>query len=210
MLKKMLIGTLLVGLIGALIVGAVIRTSDRVNKVAEAYDGQGRSVAEAAAQGNGGRTQYNSDGRLEEDLAAQGNGGARWDATGESVTANGNHGRGGNSTEERNVADNELGLGQAAVDEWIKLEGTVSAVDDTTLTVTTAEGEVLTIENRAWTFAQEEGFSVQPGDNLRMTGFYEDGELEVGTIENLTAGTMIQLREESGRPLWAGRGRRGA
>jgi hypothetical protein len=34
--------------------------------------------------------------------------------------------------------------------------------------------------------------------------------LEVGTVENLSSGTQVQLRETSGRPLWAGRGRGGA
>jgi hypothetical protein len=102
-----------------------------------------------------------------------------------------------------------LGVGQAAVDEWITLEGIVDSVDEASVTVLTADGDVVTVENRPWAFAQEEGFSVESGDQVRLTGFYEDGELEVGAIDNLTAGTSVQMREEGGRPLWAGRGRRG-
>jgi hypothetical protein len=188
MLKKILVGTFFVALIGSLIAGAVIRTSDRVNKIAEAYDRQSRSGEGLAAQGNG-----------------------RWQNSNEdTVEANSSPGRGGNRANDAELPDRELGTGQAEVDEWITLEGTVSAVDDSTMSVTTMEGETVTVENRAWAFAQEEGFSVQSGDRVRLTGFYEDGDLEVGTIENLSTGTRVQLREENGRPLWAGRGRRGA
>jgi hypothetical protein len=188
MLKKILVGTLFVALIGALVAGAVIRTSDRVNKVAEAYDRQGRSGNELTAQGNGGRWQSSDQ---------------------EAVTVSGTRGQGGNAANDAELADRELGVGQAEVDEWITLEGTVSAVDDTSMLVTTVEGETVTIENRAWSFAQEAGFAVQSGDRVRLVGFYEDGDLEVGTIENLSSGIQVQLREASGRPLWAGRGRRG-
>ena len=39
-----------------------------------------------------------------------------------------------------------------------------------------------------------------------MTGFYEDGEFKAGTVENLTTGETIILRDETGRPMWAGAG----
>jgi hypothetical protein len=189
MLKKILVGTLFVALIGALIAGAVIRTSDRVNKVAEAYDRPGRAGDESATQAGGGRWQGGGD---------------------EGSVVNGARGGGGRNTADAELADRELGVGQAEVDEWITLEGTVTGVDDDGIAVTTTQGETVIIENRAWSFAQEAGFSVQPGDQLRLTGFYEDGDLEVGTVENLSSGTQVQLRETSGRPLWAGRGRGGA
>jgi hypothetical protein len=65
------------------------------------------------------------------------------------------------------------------------------------------------VENRPWWFAQEQGVEVQPGDGIVLTGFYEDGEFEVGEIKNLRSGQVVEIREESGRPLWAGGGRRG-
>ena len=40
-----------------------------------------------------------------------------------------------------------------------------------------------------------------------MTGFYEDGEFKAGTVENLTTGETIVLRDEAGRPMWSGQGR---
>jgi len=40
-----------------------------------------------------------------------------------------------------------------------------------------------------------------------VTGFYEDGEFKAGTVENLTTGETIVLRDEAGRTMWPGQGR---
>jgi hypothetical protein len=71
------------------------------------------------------------------------------------------------------------------------------------------DGTELVVEGRAWRFVQEQGLSVQAGDALTLTGFYEGEDFEVGQIDNESNGQMVRIREESGRPLWAGRGRRG-
>lgn len=98
---------------------------------------------------------------------------------------------------------------QAEVESWISVEGIVTSADDSLATISLAHGGALEIEGRAWSYVLENGFSMQIGDQLRLTGFYEDSLLEVGAIENLTRGTSIQIREQSGRPLWAGRSRQG-
>lgn len=100
------------------------------------------------------------------------------------------------------------GTGQAQVDEWLTLTGAVTAVDADLLAVDTAGGEVL-VENRGWWYAQEQGFAAQVGDQVTLTGFYENDAFEVGHIDNLTTGQSVTLRDENGRPMWAGRGRRG-
>jgi len=74
--------------------------------------------------------------------------------------------------------------------------------------VLTAAGEQVVVENRPWSFAQEMGFAAQPGDQVTLVGFYEDETLEVGQIADASNGQTVQLRDESGRPMWAGRGRR--
>lgn len=103
------------------------------------------------------------------------------------------------------------GEGQAQISEIVELTGQVTSVDSTLLVVSTASGEAVEIANRAWLFAQEQGFSPQAGDTLVLTGFYEtDGRLEVSHIEDLTSGSSLVLRDENGRPMWAGRGRRGS
>jgi len=104
-----------------------------------------------------------------------------------------------------------FGEGQAQISELVELTGQVTSVDSALLLVSAASGETVEIANRAWSFAQEQGFTPQVGDTLALTGFYEtDGRLEVSQIENLTSGETLALRDENGRPMWAGRGRRGS
>ena len=145
MIKKVVWGLVVVGLVGILVAGAVVRTA--------AKTGEG---AEAPGRGSG-----------------QGQ-----------------------------------GTGEAQVDEWSTLTGRVVSADTDALVVQTATGEQVVVEHRPWSFAQELGFAAAAGDELTLTGFYEEGSLEVGKIANSRTGQQVQLREGSGRPLWAGRGRR--
>ena len=101
------------------------------------------------------------------------------------------------------------GSGQANVEEWLTLQATVVSVDADALVVETVSDEQVTIENRAWWFAQEQGFSAQVGDQVTLVGFYKGTDFEVGRIEDDTNSQTVLVRDESGRPLWAGRGRRG-
>ena len=87
--------------------------------------------------------------------------------------------------------------------EWETLTGTVIAIDGE-VAVQTAEGQVLVGMGQS---AYWEGFALQVGDEVSVTGFYEDGEFKAGTVENLTTGESIVLRDEAGRPMWSGRGR---
>jgi hypothetical protein len=87
--------------------------------------------------------------------------------------------------------------------EWETLTGIVTVVDSE-VTVRTAEGEVLVGMGQS---AYREGFELEVGDAVSVVGFYEDGEFKAGTIENLTTGQTIVLRDETGRPMWSGQGR---
>ena len=98
---------------------------------------------------------------------------------------------------------------QAQVDSWTTISGSVISADNSLVTVELETGESVEIAGRAWSYARENGFSVLTGDLLQMTGFYEDGELKIGSITDLTSGASVQIREQSGRPLWAGRSRNG-
>jgi hypothetical protein len=90
------------------------------------------------------------------------------------------------------------------------LAGTVASVNDSALTVKLADGSTVVIENRPWWFAQEQKFSAQVGDEVKVTGFSYNGTFETVRIENLTSGKVVQLRDDSGRPGWSGgRGQRG-
>jgi hypothetical protein len=194
MLKKIALGTLLVGLIGILVVGAVIRTMDKTALVAEAHGpGYGRGNGEAGAYAAGGSTGLTTVGW------GQGHGG---------YAQGGNRGGYGGQGREDAPGD-RTGTGQANVEEWLTLQGTVVSVDADTLVVQTTSGEQVTMENRPWWFAQEQGFSAQVGDQVTLVGFYEGDDFEVGRIDDATNGQKVLVRDENGRPLWAGRGRRG-
>jgi hypothetical protein len=92
----------------------------------------------------------------------------------------------------------------------LTLEGVVKDVQADTATITLADGTELIIEGRAWTYAQENGLTLQPGDQVSLAGFYDDaGTFETSTLTNLTQGTSLSLRDDAGRPAWAGRGRGG-
>jgi len=130
-----------------------------------------------------------------------------WAGAGQNAQNNNQGGYGGQSRED--VPGNQAGVGEADVKEWLTIQGTVVSVDANTLVVQTSSGEQVTVENRAWWFAQEQGFSAQVGDQVTLVGFYEDDALEVGRIEDAANGQTVLVRDENGRPLWAGRGRRG-
>ena len=326
MLKKIVLGTLFIGLIGILVTGAVIRTMDRTERVAEAHGyghghdhdeagecaegesgqdrGQGNGEAGAYAtgssgQGRGGYGQGNArDGVAETtnstlrqypnyetppeewlvyegtvvqapedgvDLVIETSDGEKvlvgtgptymasqgftlqagepvqvrgyWEdgefkaaqvtrlADGQTITLRDELGRpawagagrnaqrgdqGGYGGQGREDAPGDrTGTGQANVEEWLTLQGTVVSADANTLVVQTVSGEQVTMENRAWWFAQEQGFSTQVGDQVTLVGFYENSDFEVGQIPDATNGQTVLVRDENGRPLWAGRGRRG-
>lgn len=117
-------------------------------------------------------------------------------------------GQGGISGQSQsNAPGDRTGTGQAQVDEWLTLEGTVRVATVTEMIVQTTGVQEILIDGRAWRFAQELVFMASEGDRVSLTGFYENGSFEVGEIENVTTGQTAALRDESGRPLWAGRGR---
>ena len=87
---------------------------------------------------------------------------------------------------------------------WQALLGEVTIASADLIVVTTESGEEVEIAGRPWRFAQEAGFSVQTGNQVELSGFYEDDIYEVAAINNLTSDANVQLRDETGRPLWVG------
>lgn len=175
MVKKIILGVALFGLIGILVGGAVLRTLDKTAPSSAAHNSQGRE-------------------RTSQDYVVSQNGGQR----------------NGQSQEHANGSGETAGEGEARVDMWVPREGAVTSVSEDMATVMLADGEELIIEGRAWSFAQEQGWTVGVGDQLKLSGFFEGETFETGQIDNLSTGQSVTLREESGRPLWAGRGRRAA
>jgi len=179
MIKKIVLGTVLVGLCGVLAVGALNRTTAKTAQSEQVY-GQGD---------NRGRTETTSDAgkQLRGSLETGGN------------------------TRRSTAQDSDCNpiADPVFVPEWAVLQGTVASVDEDALTVRLLSGEQIVVVGRAWSFAQEQGFGPQVGDQVTLAGFFKGEEFEVGRIENLTAGQIVALRDPDGRPQWAGRGRRG-
>jgi len=101
------------------------------------------------------------------------------------------------------------GQGQGAAAQgvqWTTVQGAVMSVDQIAMTVQTAKGEQIVIQNRPWTFALEQKFAAKVGDTISMSGFYQNGQFEIGQMQNVTTGATVQVRDQSGRPNWAGRG----
>lgn len=177
MVKKFILGIALLGLVGILVGGAVIRTLDKTSQSSEAHSSQGR-----------GRS--SQDVQVDEDIRQTGGQ------------------RNGQNQAQTSVSGETTASQEVSIDTWITQQGTVTHIDEEMVTLVLADGEELIIEGRAWSFAQEQGFAIQRGDRLELAGFFEEDTFEVGQINNLTTDESVVLREETGRPLWSGRGRR--
>jgi len=187
MWKKIVLGALLVGLIGVLIAGGVVRTNAKAGEgAANEYGGRGRSAeARATAADDGG--QY----------------GGRW-AQGEQAVTDGGQGGGRSTTEAEPASQADV-----TAEDWLTVQGKVVSVADDLVEIQTAAGEVIPFEGRPLSFAQEKGFGLQVGDAVKLAGFDEDGEFKIGQVTSLGSSASITLRDASGRPGWAGRGQRG-
>ena len=96
---------------------------------------------------------------------------------------------------------------QTDVEDWLSYEGTVTGEDDH-VTIGLDDGSTVELGMGPVFYREEIGFTVTVGDQIVVTGYYEDGEFRVGTIEQ--GGKTFRFRDEYGRPLWAGRGQRAA
>lgn len=205
MLKKVALGFILIGLSAGLVIGAINRTSSKSELSGATAERSHRAASEGRnsaadkersgyqlGQGYGSSGNYQTEDRVS--LTSQNRGNSR-------------HGQGGNG--DKNEAGNPSRALQAEVDDSITLEGAVWQLSDDSLTMVLSDSEQILIEGRAWRFALESGFTTDLGHKILATGFYEDGEFKANTIVDLNTNLSINLRQDSGQPLWAGNGRRG-
>ncbi len=208
MAKKIIMGVLFLGLVGALTVGAVNRTvaksedTDRTEQRGAGWaraqeDGTALAANVAGRGGQGGGRQQaltNGDTRQaneHESLNSQAAGGQS------------SQGR-GNSSQAGNAQRSPQELAATEDHPWETVAGVVLSIDDTQMTVQTGGGEIV-IADRPWAYALEAGFAAQVGDQVAVRGFYEGETFEAGQLTN--GDLAVAIREETGRPLWAGGGR---
>jgi hypothetical protein len=243
MIKKIVLGVALAGLVGVLVFGAVGRTDARLDtgtaegRSAQGYgqpggdgpnDQQGgprHGQADGRAQegpydadsgpgygqdGNQGPPQEGCDGDCDGDDPDHDQQGGRRSDTARAGLGQGQGGSRGGGAGRGTAEGGEMGgTGQAQVGEWVTLEGVVTGLDGDAMVVSAANGEILEVSNRAWRFAQEQGFTANVGDDVILLVFYDGDKLEVGRITDSSSEHTVSLRDESGRPLWAGRGNHG-
>jgi len=192
---------IVVGLVGLLVLALVggsayilLRPDDGL--AAERGSGYSRAGSVGGQQGNGAEGKGQNQGLANEQRApglgagnAGGNGAGNGSAQGR---------QGVNRSYEDPLADHPS-------ESWMKLTGTVTTVEEGRLVVETDEGSVEVHLGPEW-YWEAEGITLEVGDVVQITGFYEGDTFEVAEVENLTGGESVSLRNETGRPLWAGRG----
>jgi len=222
MTKKILIGALVVVLVGALAVAALDlwsgsasaeggqqhgRSAQQAGSASDAErneagsQGRGRQEQEATVSGTAGEAGSKGRGRQEQEVVVSGQAGEASRGQGNGSDAAGRQGQ------ESGQANPEP---EASVEEWLTYEGSVVALDDEGVTIATGDGQELAIKLGPPWYRETLDFSAEVGDRVSVVGFYEGDEFEAGQVANQTKGQTLILREEDGRPLWAGgRGRQG-
>jgi hypothetical protein len=141
----------------------------------------------------------------------QGNGGSGNSAGNGQGNGNAGNGAGngqGNGSAGANGLKNGSGVPQpqAQVDEWITVQGTITAMNTNRITIRTTANETLTIQMGRPSFAQAQGITFKVGDEVSVVGFYQGTQFSAGEITQLSTGLRLMLRDPNGRPLWAGQG----
>ena len=179
MIKKIILSVIVLGISAGLVYGGVYRTIARTETEEKANQSE--------------RNQSISQGISEEGNQGQGK---------NRTSSSGGQQGGKNGSESDHVASEEESK------DMVSFTGTVTQVSEDRLVILSEKGNEIVIENRAWWFATDAGFSAGMGDSIALNGFYEAvDKFEVLYIENLTKGLEVQIREVGGRPLWAGNGR---
>jgi hypothetical protein len=198
----------IVGLLAATLIGGSAYVVLRPNEAQAQQEngGRGQSGREYASEAGGGK------GYGAENTPGQGAGGGNGRGNGAATAPGNGNGQGsgqgagggkGNSGEPKGS-----GEGYPAT-EWVTVDGEVIARVDDELTIQTADGEMVVHLGPEW-YWEAEGIALEAGDSVEVTGFYEGDEFEVARVENTTTGESVTLRDDSGRPMWAGRGRQGS
>jgi len=117
----------------------------------------------------------------------------------------GGNGKGGNGNRGANQGSSTNADPQNGMVEWVTLHGTVSNYTVPYFTLTSDMGQTLTAQLGDLGFVEEIGFSLQDGDSVIITGYWDASSgFAVGTITLDETGQSFTLRDELGRPLWSG------
>jgi len=185
MFKNIIIGVVVTAISAGLIFGAVYRTEQRADIGTRSQSFQSDNGTNGLSGSNNGNQRNNN-------------------GSGDSVFGQGHQ-------NDRPAQGSHSGSISTWNNQPIQVNAIVQFVDENSLLTLTAEGDQVSVENRAWWFAVQAGFSSHAGDEVLISGFREEnGHFEVIWIEDLSTGNMVQIRSEDGHPLWRGIGNGGA
>jgi hypothetical protein len=98
---------------------------------------------------------------------------------------------------------------RALAEDWSSASGVVQSLDGTVLVLETGAGELIEVTLGQPGYWEAQGVSLAAGDAVVVEGFYEgESSLEARSVTLASSGQTVVLRDDSGRPMWAG-GRRG-
>ncbi len=106
-----------------------------------------------------------------------------------------------------NASNGGQGEVQIPADQWVTVEGTVTALTNNGLVVQTTDAQTLTVSFGRADFWQTQNTTFAVGDAISMLGFWQAEQFQVGQVTKTATGERILLRDPNGRPLWAGPGR---
>lgn len=133
-------------------------------------------------------------------------GGGNGNRGGQGQSESGQERGGGNRGQQQGLE----GAGEpVAQEDWISLEGVVTAYDGNIVTIETDDDELVDLKLGPPRFLESLDVTFEAGDELEVLGFYEGDVFNVAEISLVDSGEQIVLRDADGNPLWNGGGRQG-
>lgn len=202
MWKKIVVGALIVVVVGAVGVGIIdaaqgnsIAAQTNVANAQGAAQGAGQNGAQAQGAGGGqGQGYRGGQNQTPDQTGVQPQGQGQGYRGGQGQSANG----------QGQTTNSNPGTPQANVTTWLTVQGTVNSFAGVGVSLTTDEGAPLWVQFGQSRYVSAQGVTFTAGDHVTVNGFEENGQFQAGTVVNDTTGQTLNLRDTSGRPLWAG------
>ncbi|MEZ4667422.1 MAG: hypothetical protein R3E39_05825 [Anaerolineae bacterium] len=96
---------------------------------------------------------------------------------------------------------------QIPADQWVTVDGTVTALSNNGLIMQATDGQSLVISFGRADFWQTQDIMFAVNDQISILGFWQNDQFSAGQVTKIATGERILLRDPNGRPLWAGPGR---
>jgi hypothetical protein len=103
----------------------------------------------------------------------------------------------------------EAPVAQGATGTPWQATGTVTAVDDFGFDLTTESGETVYVELGPPEYWQAQDVALTPGSTVTVDGTDNEGMIHASTVEVTETGDVLQLRDDTGQPMWSGGAGRG-